>query len=260
MATRRRRIYEIAETERPASVRQIYYQTVVQKVSGIEKDDAGYDKAQDLLTDLRRGGVVPFEWIIDEGRYARQPYAVEGIPQALNDTRRNYRKDPWKETFEYVQIWVEKNALVGVLEPVTREYDVPLMSAVGYSSISYRDVDVLQGGQLSCELDAIRPTDLRRLVRQTIERHLPRDRLDMMNARGDQERLQIGGMLDRYLDELHDPAPITVRHNGRPLNGHWIGEYLAESEKAPPPAWSSFGSDHADVLYPASRIKEGAAP
>src|SRR6516164_7611517 len=163
MATRRRRIYEIAETERPASVRQIYYQTVVQKVSGIEKDDAGYDKVQDLLTDLRRGGVVPFEWIIDEGRYARQPYTVEGIPQALNDTRRNYRKDPWQETFEYVQIWVEKNALVGVLEPVTREYDVPLMSAVGYSSISYRDVDVLQGGQLSCELDAIRPTDLRRL-------------------------------------------------------------------------------------------------
>ena len=73
MATRRRRIYEIAETERPASVRQIYYQTVVQKVSGIEKDDAGYDKVQDLLTDLRRGGVVPFEWIIDEGRYAQQP-------------------------------------------------------------------------------------------------------------------------------------------------------------------------------------------
>jgi hypothetical protein len=124
----------------------------------------------------------------------------------------------------------------------------------------YRDVDVLQGGQLSCELDAIRPTDLRSLVRQTIERHLPRDRLDMMNARGDQERLQIGRMLDRYLDELHEPAPITVRHNGCPLNGHWIGEYLAESEKAPPPAWSSFGSDHADVLYPASRIKEGAAP
>src|SRR5690242_9617999 len=36
-----------------------------------------------------------------------------------------------------LQIWVEKNALVGVLEPVTREYDVPLMVAVGYSSISF---------------------------------------------------------------------------------------------------------------------------
>src|SRR5262249_13136408 len=44
---------------------------------------------------------------------------------------------PWQETEEYVQIWVEKNALVGVLEPVTDEYDVALMSAVGYSSISF---------------------------------------------------------------------------------------------------------------------------
>ena len=345
MATRRRRICEIAEIERPATVRQIYYQTVVQKIIGIEKDDTGYEKVQDLLTDLRRGGVIPFDWIKDEGRYARQPYTVEGIPQALNDARRDYRKDPWQKTFEYVQIWVEKNALLGVLEPVTREYDVPLMSAVGYSSISflheaardlsrlncpiyiyqlgdldpsgaqaaeviekdlrgfapeaeihferiaitpeqitefglqaalrqtkrqdpryrwfierYRNVEVLQGGQLSCELDAIRPTDLRNLVRQTIERHLPRDRLDMMNARGDQEKLEIGRMLDHYLEELHEPAPITVRHNGSPSNGHWIGEYLAQPEKGQPQVWSSFGSDHADVLYSASRIKEGAAP
>jgi len=337
MATRRRRICEIVEIERPANVRQIYYQTVVQKIIGIEKDEKGYDKTQNLLTDLRRSGVIPYEWIKDEGRRARQPYTVEGIPQALNDTRRNYRKDPWQETFEYVQIWVEKNALIGVLEPVTREYDVPLMSAVGYSSISflheaavhlnslgcpifiyqlgdldpsgtqaaeaiekdlrefapeadihferiaitefglqaalrqtkskdprygwflerYRDVEILQGGQLSCELDAIRPTDLRNLVRQKIERHLPRARLDMMNARGEQEKRQIGRMLDCYLDELHEPAPITVCSNGGPSNGPWIDEYLAQ----PAPrrrTWSSFGSDHADALYPASPIKIGS--
>jgi hypothetical protein len=152
MATRRRRIREIAETERPASVRQIYYQTVVQKIIGIEKDDAGYDKVQDLLTDLRRCGAIPFEWIIDEGRYARQPTTFEGIPQALNDTRRGYRKDPWQETFEYVQIWVEKNALVGVLEPVTREYDVPLMSAVGYSSISFLYEAARDLSRLNCPI------------------------------------------------------------------------------------------------------------
>jgi hypothetical protein len=344
MSTRRRRIREIVERDQPMTIRQVFYQTVVHGIVG--KAETEYDKVQDLLTDLRRSGEIPYEWIIDEGRYARRPYTVEGIVQALNDTRCNYRKDPWQETPEYVQIWVEKNALVGVLEPVTREYDVPLMATVGYSSISflheaavdlshlgcssiyiyqlgdldpsgaqaaeaiekdlrgfapevdirfsriaitpdqiteyglqaalrptkrqdpryrrfierYRDVDVLQGGHLSCELDAIRPTDLRDLVRRTIERHLPRGRLDAMNARGEQEKQQIGRMLDRYLDELHEPAPITLGRNGGPANGHWIGEYLALCENQGWPAWSSFGSEHADVLYPPSRIKARGAP
>jgi hypothetical protein len=342
MSTRRRRVREIVDRDQPMTVRQVFYQSVVLGIVG--KAETEYDKVQDLLTDLRRTGEIPYEWIIDEGRYARQPYTVEGIAQALNDMRRNYRKDPWQKTPRYVQIWVEKNALVGVLEPVTREYDVPLMAAVGYSSISflheaavdlndlscpiyiyqlgdldpsgtqaaeaiekdlrgfapeadihferiaitpeqitefglqaalrgtkrqdpryrwfierYRNVEVLQGGQLSCELDAIRPTDLRNLVRQTIEQHLPRDRLDVMNARGEQEKLQIGRMLDHYLDELHQPAPITVRHNGTPSNRYWMGEYLARPEKGRPQVWSSFGSDHADALYPASGIKIGAS-
>jgi hypothetical protein len=338
MSTRRRRIKEIVERDQPMIVRQVYYQAVVHSIVG--KAETEYDKIQDVLTDLRRSEEIPYEWIIDEGRRARRPYTVQGIVQALNDTRRSYRKDPWQKTPEYVQIWIEKNALIGVLEPVTDEYDVPLMSAIGYSSISflhesgtdlsdidaeiyiyqlgdldpsgtqaaeaiekdlrgfapladihfariaitpeqiadyhlepalrptkrkdpryrwfverYRDYAVLLGGQLSCELDAIRPTDLRDLVRGAIERHLPRERLDMMNARGEQEKLQIGRMLDRYINELHEPAPITVGCNGGASNGHWIGEYLAEPEKVPPRAWSSFGSEHADVLYPASPIK-----
>jgi hypothetical protein len=338
MSTRRRRIKEIVELDQPMTVRQVFYQAVVGGIVG--KAETDYDKIQALLTDLRRSSEIPYEWIIDEGRYARQPYTVEGVPQALNDARRGYRKDPWQETFEYVQIWVEKNALVGVIEPVTREYDVPLMAAVGYSSISflheaavdltrlscpiyiyqlgdldpsgtqaaeaiekdlrgfapeadihferiaitpehitkfglhaalrptkqtdpryrwfierYSNADVLRGGHLSCELDALRPTDLRNLVRNTIERHLARKRLDMMNARGEQEKQKIGHMLDRFLKELHEPDPITVCHNGGPSNGHWIGEYLAEPKESRPQALSSFGSEHADAIYPASRIK-----
>lgn len=339
MATRRRQIREIVERDQPMTVRQVFYQAVVHRIVGKTDDD--YDKVQDILAEHRRSGEIPYEWIIDEGRYARRPYTVEGIPQALNDTRRDYRKDPWQETPEYVQIWVEKNALVGVLEPVTRAYDVPLMVAVGYSSISflheaavdlsniswpiyiyqlgdldpsgaqaaeaiekdlrgfapeadiyferiaitpeqiielglqealrpskktdpryrgfierYRNVDVLQGGLLSCELDAIRPTDLRNLVRKTIERHLPRKQLDTINARGEQEKLKIGRMLDRFLTELHEPEPMTVCRNGGPANGYWISEYLdlAQPQETRPPTWSSFGSDHAEALYQASRI------
>jgi hypothetical protein len=124
----------------------------------------------------------------------------------------------------------------------------------------YRNVDVLQGGELSSELDAIRPTDLRDFVRKTIERHLPRKQLDLINARGEQEKLRIGRMLDQFLEELHEPAPMTVCRNGGPANGPWIEEYLTRPDAARRPTWSNFGSDHVDALYPATRINNGEAP
>src|SRR5215472_5635139 len=86
---------------------------------------------------LRRNGTLPYDWLTDEGRAPRQPYMVEGIVEALNNARRHYRKDPWQHKDELVQIWIEKNALAGVIEPVTREYGVALMVTVGYSSITF---------------------------------------------------------------------------------------------------------------------------
>jgi hypothetical protein len=135
MSTRRSRVVEIIEDENPATVRQVYYQAEVYKLVG--KTDGDYDKIQSMLTDLRRNGTIPYEWIVDEGRRVREPYTVEGIVGALNDTRSQHRKDPWHAVEDYVQIWIEKNALLGVVEPVTSEYAVPLHSAVGYSSISF---------------------------------------------------------------------------------------------------------------------------
>jgi hypothetical protein len=53
-------------------------------------------------------------------------------------------------------------------------------------------------------------------VRGAIERHLPRERLDMMNIRGEQKKLQIERMLDRYIDE-HDPPGTPTASSGTVL-------------------------------------------
>jgi hypothetical protein len=290
MSTRRSRVVEIIEDENPATVRQVYYQAEVYKLVG--KTDGDYDKIQSMLTDLRRDGTIPYEWIVDEGRRVREPYTVEGIVGALNDTRSQHRKDPWRAVGDYVQIWIEKNALLGVVEPVTSEYAVPLHSAVGYSSISflhktaqtlkdlecpifvyqfgdldpsgahaaevierelrgfapeadirferiaitpdqvkefgltaalrdtktkdpryqwfrerYRDEAIINGGRLSVELDAIRPSLLRDLVRGVIERHLPRETLDDVNAEGEIEKARLGQMMDDYIESARPKYP-----------------------------------------------------
>ena len=53
-----------------------------------------------------------------------------GIPQ--HSTARRFG-----EADSYVEIWLEKDALAGVVYPVTSMYDVPLMVARGYASLSF---------------------------------------------------------------------------------------------------------------------------
>src|SRR5215472_18468324 len=59
------------------------------------------------------------------------------VEQALRDTAAFYRKSLWTDADSYVEIWLEKDALAGVVLPVTSMYDVPLMVARGYASLSF---------------------------------------------------------------------------------------------------------------------------
>jgi hypothetical protein len=50
-------------------------------------------------------------------------------------SRALYRKSLWTNVSSYVEIWLEKDALAGVVYPVTSMYDVPLMVSRGYASL-----------------------------------------------------------------------------------------------------------------------------
>jgi hypothetical protein len=86
---------------------------------------------------LRRAGELPYEWLADNTRWQRKPRTFDGVEEALKETARFYRKSLWANPDAYVEIWLEKDALAGVVWPVTSEYDVPLMVARGYASLSF---------------------------------------------------------------------------------------------------------------------------
>jgi hypothetical protein len=86
---------------------------------------------------MREKGAIPFEWIADNTRWMRKPSSFTGIEACLNSTANSYRRDLWAAMPIYVEIWCEKDALAGVLLEETKTYDVPLMVARGYSSISF---------------------------------------------------------------------------------------------------------------------------
>jgi hypothetical protein len=115
----------------PCSVRQVFYQAVVRGVIG--KTEAEYDKVQRALVKLRR----PYSCITDGTRWRIKPTTFASIEQALSNTARTYRRAVWDDLPVHVEVWLEKDALSGVVLPVTDEYDVGLHVARGFSSLSF---------------------------------------------------------------------------------------------------------------------------
>lgn len=139
-------LIDYAHKHGPVTVRQLFYAATVAGVPGIDKTEAGYNKVQVQVLDLRRAGRLRYSSISDSTRYMRKPRTFNGWKDALEDTAQLYRKALWADSDKAVEVWLEKSALAGVLYPVTSEYDVPLMPTGGYSSetFAYGAVDNLR--------------------------------------------------------------------------------------------------------------------
>jgi hypothetical protein len=132
---RRDAVLRIITEMHPMTVRQVYYQAVVRGL--VEKTDPGYTRTQNDLVLMRRDGTLSYSWLVDNTRWQRKPQTYDGVQDALDDTARFYRKSLWADADCYVEIWLEKDELSGVIYPVTEEYDVSLMVARGYASLSF---------------------------------------------------------------------------------------------------------------------------
>lgn len=121
----------------PVTVRGLYYQAEVAGIPGIGKSESGYNKVQAQVLKLRRAGEMPYSCISDATRYMRKPQTFDGWEDALQDCANFYRKDLWSNSNLRVEIWIEKSALAGVIDPVTEEYDVPLMPTGGFTSETF---------------------------------------------------------------------------------------------------------------------------
>ncbi|CAN5232804.1 hypothetical protein BH20ACT5_BH20ACT5_14090 [soil metagenome] len=128
-------IVEAVRDEHPVTLRGVYYRVV--SAGAVEKTEAGYRLVGRQLLKLRRDGSVPYEWITDGTRWITKPDSYTGIDQMLNDAAASYRRALWHNQPVEVHIFTEKDAISGVLLPVTEQWDVPLGVLRGYSSESF---------------------------------------------------------------------------------------------------------------------------
>ena len=135
MLARRSAVARLVEHFQPCGVRQMFYQAEVGGL--VEKEKSGYDKVQRAIVWLRQEHYMPFGYITDATRWMRKPASFSNIEDALRNTVDCYRRAIWRHASVYVEFWIEKDALAGTLYPVTSEFDVPLMVARGYSSLTF---------------------------------------------------------------------------------------------------------------------------
>ncbi len=135
MAALKAALFQIVAIQRPMTVRQVFYQATVHGL--VEKTEQAYDRIQWTLAQMRKDGDLPYSWLTDSSRGVYRVDSFDTPQDAIEATARFYRKSLWAEADVRVEIWCEKDALSGVILPITNEYDLGLYVARGFASLSY---------------------------------------------------------------------------------------------------------------------------
>lgn len=130
-------LYQIVETDPPMTVCQVFYQATVRGL--VPKDEVkGYRVVQRRLVALRAEGVVPYGWITDNARMVRRQNRYYDLEDFAAQSAKLYRRDYWARSHVRVEVWLEKDALAGVLYPVVvSEWGLELFVTRGFASVSY---------------------------------------------------------------------------------------------------------------------------
>lgn len=116
------------------TLRQTFYQLVTRNaIRNLERE---YKNLSSLVSDGRLAGLIDWSAIEDRVRVPRSPSEFANLGELVDAALAAYRLPRWKGQARYVELWVEKDALAGVLEPLSREHHVTLMVNRGYSSQS----------------------------------------------------------------------------------------------------------------------------
>lgn len=116
------------------TLRQLYYQLVT--CNAIPNKEREYKNLGRLVSDARLAGLIDWDAIEDRIRQPRIQGEFENLADLIETALYAYRLPRWSGQECHVELWVEKDALAGVLFPLASKYHITLMVNRGYSSQS----------------------------------------------------------------------------------------------------------------------------
>jgi hypothetical protein len=116
------------------TLRQLYYQFVARDL--IPNTERSYKRLGSIVNDARMAGYIDWELLVDRTRNVRSIPHWDDPADIIEATARSFKVDRWDKQGDYVEVWIEKDALVGVIAGISNRLDVPYFACRGYNSQS----------------------------------------------------------------------------------------------------------------------------
>lgn len=116
------------------TLRQVYYQMVARDI--IPNNQRSYKNPGSLINDARLAGLIDWNAIEDRTRNLRGNSHWSTPGSVIDSAAYSYHLDHWKGQRNYLEVWVEKDALIGIVGQICRRLDVNHFSCRGYVSQS----------------------------------------------------------------------------------------------------------------------------
>lgn len=95
------------------TLRQVYYQLVARGY--IPNNERSYKNLGNLINDGRLAGLIDWYAIVDRTRNLKANAHWETPESVIESAKYSYMLDRWKHQPNYVEVWVEKDALIGIV-------------------------------------------------------------------------------------------------------------------------------------------------
>jgi len=128
-------IQEYKQIRLQLTLRQLYYQFVSRDL--IRNNQTEYKRLGSIINDARMAGEIDWDAIEDRTRNSIGHDGSRESPKHIFEVcAEGYSTEWWKDQPYYVEVWVEKEALAGVIEPVCDRLRVRSFACKGYTSQS----------------------------------------------------------------------------------------------------------------------------
>jgi hypothetical protein len=134
------------------TVRQLFYQFVGRDWIANEKQE--YNNLQALIKNARNAGLIDWDAIEDRSRVTNNHNSWNNPSEIIAAAAKQYREDLWREQDYRPEVWIEKDALIGVIRGPCTEFRVPYYAHRGNPSTSdlyeagKRFADIVSQGQV----------------------------------------------------------------------------------------------------------------
>lgn len=116
------------------TLRQLYYQFVSRDL--IANKQSEYKRIGSIVNDARLAGMIDWDTIEDRTRNVQTHTSWEDPAEVIKSAAQWYAEDLWADQENVPEVWIEKDALIGVIEPICNKFRVPYFACRGNVSQS----------------------------------------------------------------------------------------------------------------------------